>query len=194
MKTHLVSFLTLLLIVIGVEGFAQDVKVNTEKSQLEWLAKKVTGQHNGTVNIKSGSLKFSNGTLTGGTFVLDMTTINDLDLTGTYKTKLTTHLESDDFFSVAKFPEASLVITKATPKNGEGSNYEITANLTIKGITNAITFPAYVDLKNGVAKASFTIDRTKWDIRYGSGSFFEGLGDKMIYDDIEYTVTLALVK
>ena len=171
--------------------------VNTAKSNLEWIGKKVAGQHNGDVKLKSGSLTTQGDKITAGEFTIDMTSIQVLDLDGEMNGKLLGHLKSDDFFSVEKHNTATFVLKDAKPKKGEnGANYEITGDLTIKGITNSITFPAKVVLAGSgfVANADFTIDRTKWDIKYGSGSFFEGLGDKTIYDDIEFSLYLTSVK
>ncbi|SDL62255.1 Polyisoprenoid-binding protein YceI [Catalinimonas alkaloidigena] len=166
--------------------------VDTDKSSLEWVGKKVTGQHNGTIDLKSGSLQVNGNKVTGGSFVIDMSSIvvkdiQDAEMNG----KLTGHLNSEDFFSVEKHPTATFVITNV--KALKGNQAEITGDLTIKGITHAVTFPATVSVsKQGTkATAEFDIDRTKWDIRYGSGSFFEGLGDKVIYDD--FTIRLNLV-
>lgn len=171
--------------------FAQKTyTVDSEASTLAWVGKKVTGQHNGEITIKSGSVDFSKTKL-DGSFTIDMTSINVLDLEGEYKGKLEGHLKSDDFFSVEKFPTAKFEITKATTKgNGE---FDVTGNLTIKGITNPVSFPAKVTTTSeGLLKATADIvfDRSKWDVKYGSGSFFDGLGDKMIYDDVELSLEL----
>lgn len=197
MKTLKLTFV-MILATISLSLSAQTAhKVNTAKSNLEWVGKKVTGQHNGDVKLKSGSLTVSGDKITAGEFTIDMTSIRVLDLDGEMNGKLLGHLKSDDFFSVEKNNTATFVLKSATPKKGEnGANYVITGDLTIKGITNSISFPAKVVLSGSgfVANADFTIDRTKWDVRYGSGSFFEGLGDKTIYDDIEFTLYLTSIK
>lgn len=181
------------LLMVSTLGFAQNsFDVNTEKSSLKWLGKKVTGQHDGTVNVKGGTIETDGSKLTGGSFVIDMTTIKVLDIEDAeYNGKLKGHLESDDFFSVSSHPEATFVITKVT--KADGDQYNVTGSLTIKGITNSITFPAKVMVKKSgvIATADFTIDRTKWDVKYGSGSFFDGLGDKTINDDIAFTLYLV---
>ncbi len=173
--------------------------VNPAKSSLKWLGKKVTGQHNGTVDVKSGSLTVNGEQITGGTFVLDMTTIkvDDIPQSDKGNASLVGHLKSDDFFSVDKHKEATFKITKVEAKAGEnGATHQITGDLTIKGITHSITFPAKVILQNSgfVATAKFTIDRTKWDIKYGSASIFSGIGDKAIYDDIEFDLYITSAK
>ncbi|PCJ83927.1 MAG: lipid-binding protein [Flavobacteriales bacterium] len=159
--------------------------ISTENSTVEWKGTKVTGEHTGTINIKSGTFTVDHGTITGGKIELDMTSITDTDMEGEGKEKLEGHLKSEDFFSVAKHPAATFVLKKAEQK--EGKNYTVTGDLTIKDITHEIVFPAIIEMDETkfAAYAEFKIDRTKWDIKYGSGKFFEGLGDKMIYDDIE---------
>jgi polyisoprenoid-binding protein YceI len=199
MKNLKALALTLLVLVSAGTLSAQTTfEANPAKSTLKWLAKKVTGQHDGTVAVKSGSLTVNGGELTGGNFVLDMTTIKVADIAdeGT-NAKLVGHLNSDDFFSVEKHKEATFTITKVVARKGnDGSTHEITGDLTIKGITNSITFPAKVNLRSSgfIATAKFTIDRTKWDIKYGSSSFFAGIGDKAIYDDIAFDLYITSVK
>jgi polyisoprenoid-binding protein YceI len=167
-------------------------KVNTEKSSLKWVGKKVTGQHNGAVNISDGQLLVEKGKLVGGNFEIDMTSISVEDLTDKESNQnLTGHLKSDDFFSVEKNPKAAFKITKvATGKDGKTN---ITGDLTIKGITQNITFPAVVKTtKDQVeATANIVVDRTKFDVRYGSNSFFDNLGDKAIHNDFILDVKLV---
>jgi len=167
-------------------------KANTEKSNLHWYATKVTGKHDGFVKLASGSLITNGKTVTGGQFEIDMTTISvaDLPADNEYNGKLVGHLKSEDFFSVEKHNKALFVISKVTPK---GSEFMITGKMTIKGIANDISFPATITNtgKQISAKAKIVLDRTKWDIRYGSGKFFENIGDKAIHDD--FTIELNLV-
>lgn len=169
-------------------------KVDATASKIEWVGKKVTGEHSGTINIKEASLTVEGGVLKGGSFTVDMTSITDTDLTGEWKEKLEGHLKSDDFFGVATYPTSSFVITKAVPQ-GPGK-YKVIGNITIKGKTEEIQFPATVEEKDGkyYATASLIIDRSKFDVRYGSGSFFDNLGDKTIYDDFELKVSLVTTK
>lgn len=199
MKTIQTLALTLLVLVSAGTLSAQSTfEANPAKSTLKWLAKKVTGQHDGTVGVKSGSLTVNGDQITGGNFVLDMTTIKVTDIKDPEMNgKLVGHLNSDDFFSVANHKEAAFKITKAVAKKGEnGATHEITGDLTIKGITNSITFPAKVTLaKTGfIAIARFGIDRTKWDIKYGSASVIEGIGDKAIYDEVEFDLYITSAK
>lgn len=169
-------------------------KVNTSASSIGWLAKKVIGQHNGKVNIQEGSVMTKNGVLAGGDFIIDMKSITCDDLTDeNYNKKLIGHLNSTDFFNVYEFPTASLKITKVLKLTNKINSYNLTGDLTIKGITNSITFPATFKavgkVFEGVAK--ITIDRTLWDIKYGSTNFFEGLGDKAIKNEVELNVSFA---
>ncbi|MFN4145776.1 MAG: YceI family protein [Runella sp.] len=169
-------------------------KVDASKSVVKWHAKKVTGEHFGTVNLSSGTLSVNGTKIEGGSFEIDMNSIKCTDLTDpTYNNKLITHLKSDDFFSVANHPTAKFVIKKV---EGKFPNVNITGDMTIKGITNSITFPATVKADaNGVtADAKIVLDRSKWDVRYGSKSFFPNIGDKMIYDDFTIELALATTK
>lgn len=167
-------------------------EVDNQQSKLSWTAKKVTGAHTGNISVASGQLELDKNVLKGGSFNLDTRSITVTDVTNPDANgKLTGHLKSDDFFSVEKHPTASFVITGATPKGG--SNYDVSGKLTIKGITNTISFPAEVAVDGGkaTAKATIKIDRTKFDIKYRSTNFFENLGDKAIYD--EFTIDVVLV-
>ena len=171
--------------------------IDVEKSTAEWLGKKVTGQHNGTIKFVKGDFTVDNGKVTGGKFEMDMNSIVVLDLTdAAMNTKLTGHLKSDDFFGSAKFPSSKFEITKVdvlNDPNKPGMNSTVTGNLTIKDITKSISFPAEIKIENGVlnAKADFDIDRTEWNVKYGSGKFFENLGDKMINDNFNLKLTLT---
>lgn len=168
-----------------------ELKVNTTASKVEWTARKVTGKHNGIVNIKEGTLQIKDGILLGGSFTIDMTSIAVTDLTGEYKGKLEGHLKSDDFFGVEKFPTAKLVITQANAK-GDGM-FEVKGNITIRDVTQPITFTTQLtpDDKKYNATTSLTIDRAKFNVKYGSGSFFEGLGDSTIYDEFDLAISLV---
>ena len=148
---------------------------------MTWKGYKVTGSHYGTVDIESGYLNFNEGNLTGGEFVVDMTTIVSNDLTGEYKGKLEGHLKSDDFFGIEKHPTAKLVFTKV--KSTGKNSYQVTGDLTIKGKTAPVTFD--LSVYGNKATANVKIDRTVYDIRYGSTSFFDDLQDKAIYDEFD---------
>jgi polyisoprenoid-binding protein YceI len=171
-------------------------RVDKTQSTLRWTGRKLTGNHTGTIDIKSGSLTMKEGVPAEGSFVIDMTSMQNEDIENAEsKAKLMGHLQSDDFFGTVTYPEAKLVITDVKP--GEGENmYDITADLTIKDKTNSITFPATVIEKDGtvVATADITFDRTKYNVRYGSGTIFSSLGDKAIYDDVDMRVELVARK
>lgn len=161
-------------------------EVKTDESKVTWKAYKVTGSHTGTVDLTKGALLFNEGKLTGGEFEVNMTSLISTDLEGEYKGKLEGHLKSDDFFAVATHPTAKLVFTEvqATGKN----SYEVTGDLTIKGITKPVTFD--VSVYGSKATATLKVDRAEYNVRYGSGSFFENLGDKTIYDEFDLVVDL----
>jgi polyisoprenoid-binding protein YceI len=186
MKNLKTIALSLLVFASTATGTAQIKKIDVSKSSIEWLAKKVTGQHNGTVNFKEGYLTFKKNKVIGGNFTVNMTSLTTTDLTGEYQGKLNGHLKADDFFGTDKFPTASLNFKKITPKSN--SLYVVTADLTIKGITKPVTFD--INVKGNTASTTFKVDRTKYDIKYGSKSFFESIGDKAIYDEFELAVTL----
>lgn len=163
------------------------LKIESAQSTIEWVGKKVTGAHNGTIAIKEGELIFSDKTLTGGKFVIDVTSIKILDVTDpATNAQFAGHLDSDDFFSTQKFPEATLEITSVQGKH-------VVGNLTIKGITHLIGFEANVNFENetATATAKLVIDRTKYDMKFRSSNFFANLGDTLIYNDFELNVFLT---
>lgn len=189
MKSVNVIIATLAVGLITFAGVAapKAVNINKSASSIGWLAKKVTGEHNGTVGISAGALNVYGNKLVGGNFTIDLKSIKDLDITdANYNQKFIGHISSGDFFEVEKFPTATFVITKV-------AGNQVTGNLTVKGITKSITFPAEIAVKGGkvTAKANITIDRTDFNIRYGSKKFFESIGDKAIYDDFALTVSLV---
>ena len=189
----IVFFLLISAFVTSVQ--AQNYIVNAASSAIVWKGYKVTGEHTGTVKIKDGKLSFSNGVLNGGEFTIDMNSINNTDLEGEWAGKLVGHLKSDDFLGVASHPTSKLVITRAIALDTKG-NYKIVGNLTIKGITKEVKFQANVKEANGSVNATgkITVDRSEYDIRYGSGSFFDGLGDKTIYDEFDLQISLVAGK
>ncbi|MBN2424062.1 MAG: YceI family protein [Calditrichaceae bacterium] len=193
------SFVFVFTLLFVASIFAQDTfTVNNDESKIEWIGRKVTGQHNGTINLKNGTLQFEGDKLIGGKFEIDMTSMVNLDIEDeSYKAKLIGHLKSDDFFSVDKYPVAIFTITHIQKnENTKGHNYFIRGDLTIKGTTHPVEFPAKIGYsKNKItASASITVDRSKYDVRYGSGSFFKGLGDNLIYDDFNLNVSLIATK
>lgn len=197
MKSLIVKLLAFVVLFIGfgeVSAQNQTFKVNTEKSKVAWEGKKVGGKHNGFIKIKSGALVFTQNALSGGTFVMDMNSITNTDLEGEMNDKLVGHLKSDDFFGVATYPTASYVI-KSVKKNDD-CTLTISGDMTIKNKTNPVELSAIVSVKGGslVGKAKIVIDRSKFDVRYGSKSFFNDLGDSYINDEFELTVDLSASK
>lgn len=168
-----------------------DYLVLNDESQVSWSGQKILGtNHSGQIALKSGNLKIQEDGLISGSFILDMTSISSdegLD-------SLVKHLKSDDFFDVENYQEAYLNI------NGSeflaNSNYNIKADLLIKDISVPIVFKANVRQEGGqiVAMSDFVIDRTLWNIRYGSGEFFKDLGDAAIADEISFQVYLKAEK
>jgi len=181
-KLAVLAFISLTLFAFSSETVKN---INVEKSVVKWTGYKVTGQHEGTISLKSGALIFEGNKLTGGKFVMDMTTINTTDIEGDYKKKLDGHLKSNDFFGVKKHKEALLNFTSVKQN---GNKYYIKGDLTIKGITNEITFE--LELFKDYAVTKLKIDRTKFDVKYGSASFFDGLKDRAIYDEFDLSVKL----
>lgn len=190
-------FSTIILFATSASANEKTFVVLPSESSLSWIGKKVTGQHEGTVKIKSGSVKTKNDTITGGEFELDMNSITVTDIKDEKNNKkLLSHLLSDDFFATTPFPTAMFTLTKAARIHDStegGVNYTLTGLLNIKGISQEISFPAKIQIDKNEASADATIklDRTRWNIRYGSGKFFDNLGDKLIFDDFEVRLRIA---
>lgn len=169
-------------------------QLNLEKSSLNWNAKKVTGEHYGTINFAKGTLNDNHGSYSG-LFEIDMSTIVVNDLKGGSKEKLENHLRSNDFFDTANHPASKLSIASIRRVSTDaGLVYKVTGQLTIKDITHPVEFDSSMEASDGILwfKGSITIDRTKYDIKYRSGQFFPEIGDKMIYDDFTLTFEVAL--
>ena len=186
MKNFKSIALALVVVLSTLSITAQTKKVDATKSTINWVGKKVTGQHNGTVNLKDGKLVFRGKKLTGGAFTVDMNSLTATDLQGEWLGKLNGHLKSEDFFGTEKFPTSTLVFKKVVAKSA--NLYTVTGDLTIKGQTNPITFDLATTANSATTK--FNVNRTKYDIKYGSGSFFDNLGDKAIADEFELEVSL----
>jgi polyisoprenoid-binding protein YceI len=188
------KLLAMLILSLSTSAFSagftdlEKVEINANESKLTWLGKKVTGEHTGEIKIAKGHLNFKKDSLIAGEFEIDMGTITNTDITDKeYHTKFIDHINSDDFFGTAKFKTATIKIKSA--KKGKDNNYKIKADLTIKGITAPVAFDAVVSKDKATAKVVF--DRTKYGIKFKSGKFDPGLGDKLIYDDV--TLNVALV-
>ena len=167
---------------------AQNLTANISESNIRWYGEEITGKtHFGNLSFKEAQIEIQDGVINGGKFVVDMNTLSVEDLSGGGKLKLEGHLKSDDFFSVKKNPEATLKITQKAKVNGETQT--LYGDLIIKGIKNPIDCTIiFGDNKTAVARMTF--DRSKYNVRFRSGSFFENLGDKLILDDIRMEVSL----
>lgn len=171
----------------------EKMDIDPTQSKLEWTGKKLGGEHYGEIQLSSGHLTFAKNKLSGGSFEMDMTSITCVDITDEKSNKrLVDHLKSEDFFSVTRFPKSSFTIKKVESKSA--TEYLILGNLTIKGKTNPITFTTKLNTVNNqtVAEATLVFDRSKYDVKFGSQSFFENLGDKLVYDEVEMNVKLVL--
>jgi polyisoprenoid-binding protein YceI len=190
---QLKTFKSIALVAITLLSFSfikdakESKKVNTAESSIFWIGKKITGQHSGNLSIKEGVLEFDNDKLSGGSIVVDMTSLIVTDLEGKAKANLEGHLNSDDFFGVSSHETATLVLDKVTLDN---DTYKVVGSFTIKGITKSIDFD--MTIADNVAKSSLKIDRTLFGIRYGSASFFDNLKNKAIDNMFELEVTLKL--
>jgi len=182
---------------------ADTYKVDAESSNIQWIGRKITGAHDGNINILNGEVKeylgTDNATEIKGEFVVDMTSITNNDIESLeYKKYLVDHLNSSDFFDVEMFKTSKLKILSNNPISDQNSAYNtiITAELTIKGITHEITFPAKITFLKDIATAQGTIDidRTLFDIRYKSQSYFPDIGDKIIYDNFTLNFVIKAKK
>jgi len=212
MKNNLLRLLTIVLLsitVINCKNKTEDATVNNnetamittkqnavkydviiEESTIEWQGFKPTGSHSGTISIGDGTFNISDGNIKSGTFLIDMSSIKE----SKGSVRLEGHLKSADFFDVEKFPNSSFEITGLTEVDG---NYILSGNLMIKDKTNNISFPVSFSSEDDsytISSDVFTIDRSKWEIRYKSKSFFNDLKDKFINDDIELKITVKAKK
>lgn len=184
-----IKLITLLLIATTLSVFAQKYEIKPSDVLVKWTGNKIGGSHMGDVKAKSGSLVLKDGNIVKGSVLIDMSSITCTDLENeTYNKKLVDHLKSDDFFGVEKHPTASFTLTKATKFNKGKAT--ASGSLTIKGKTEPVTFE--VTKLNNVYSTQLKVDRSKFDVRYGSNSFFDNLGDKTIDNifmlDIKLTI------
>jgi polyisoprenoid-binding protein YceI len=182
---------------VTVPAAVATYKLQPQLSTLGWDGKAVTHGHNGTIQFSSGDLEVRNNMVVGGTAIVDMKTIKATDITDADNhAKFVGHMSSGDFFDAPAFPTSTFKITSVTPIAGaaaDADNATITGDMTIKGVTQKVSFPAKVGVKNGVAAATgkVTIDRTKFGLKYGSKSFFDSIGDKAIND--EFTLAFNVI-
>jgi polyisoprenoid-binding protein YceI len=166
------------------------LNANTEKTKLTWLGEKVLGQHSGTIDLHSGWVSMLDNKIVSGEFNIDMASIKSDE----NNDKLVGHLKSDDFFGVDKNPVSKLTITESTPF--DKGTAVVRGKLTIKGVTNPVEFKASMQQADEGTwfYANIIVDRSKYNIRYGSGSFFDNLGDKTIYDEFKLRVNVLVTK
>ena len=169
--------------------------VNLETSVLNWKGSKPTGDHNGTVSLKSGGILIEDGKLKAGEFVVDMNTITNIDMKGSKgATHIEGHLKSPDFFEVEKYPTSKFVITNVVEKEGK---LEVTGNLSIKDVTKSITIPASLEEVDGMyvfKSENFNIDRADFNVKYKSKKFFDNLKDKFVNDLVEMSFEVKTIK
>ena len=189
MKITFKFFITITLTLTSIAfSYSQSLTANQTQSIIRWYGEELTGKsHFGNLSFKKGQIELQDGLIIGGTFVVNMTSLSVEDLSGGAKSRLEGHLRSDDFFSVDKYPEATLKITQKAKV--EGDVQKLYGELTIKGIKHPVDFTIILGDKK-TAIANLTFDRSKYNVRFRSGSFFENLGDKLILDDIRMEVSL----
>ena len=172
----------------GVATADNIYNIETAQSQITWTGREVsTSSHYGTLDFVSGNFEISNGAIVNGEFIVDMTSINNQDMEGDSKARLEGHLKSDDFFSVESYPTAAISINSSELISD--GKWNVSADLSIKGFTHPVNFEM-ISSEDGWS-ANLVFDRSKYDVRFRSGSFFENLGDKLIYDDIELSINLT---
>jgi len=172
----------------GVATADNIYNIDNTQSQITWTGREVsTSYHYGTLDFVSGNFEISNGAIVNGEFIVDMTSINNQDMEGDSKARLEGHLKSDDFFSVESYPTASISINSSELISD--GKWNVSADLSIKGFTHPVNFEM-ISSEDGWS-ANLVFDRSKYDVRFRSGSFFENLGDKLIYDDIELSINLT---
>lgn len=170
--------------------------VDPEATKITYVGKKVTGQHTGNVKVKTGKLVFTGEELTGGEIIVDMNTLTSTDITDPdTNAKYVGHMKSPDFFNVEKYPEAKLTVKKT--KYDQKKGLEVIGDLTMVGQTKPVEF-IVTDWKKTdsvvTGKSFVKVNRTKWGLKYGSGSFFKGLGDKAIDDEFTLNIELTAKK
>ena len=172
----------------GVATADNIYNIETAQSKITWTGREVsTSYHYGTLDFVSGNFEISNGAIVNGEFIVDMTSINNQDMEGDSKARLEGHLKSDDFFSVESYPTSSISINSSELISD--GKWNVSADLSIKGFTHPVNFEM-ISSEDGWS-ANLVFDRSKYDVRFRSGSFFENLGDKLIYDDIELSINLT---
>jgi polyisoprenoid-binding protein YceI len=179
----------------AVSAEVKNYKVDTTESIVNWHGKKVLGQHNGTVKISEGNVLVENGKVKGGKVKVAISTLESLDLAGDEKTKamLEGHLKSDDFFNAEKFPDITFKINSVEERSSGNTDHVVNGEMTIRDITQTVSFPAKVTIENSKVTADIDadIDRTVYGLKYGSGKFFAGLGDNLISDKFNIKIKIV---
>ena len=164
-------------------------KIDISKSKVKWKGAKIGGSHEGTINIISAHLHFNDREFEGGDVIIDMKSINCTDLSGDSKDNIEGHLKSNDFFASDEYPVSKLEMTQVTLL--EEDTYLVVGDLTIRGVTQPIEFKAKI--ADGIARVKMKVDRTKFNVKYASKSYFKNLGDKIIYDELDLDVNISYV-
>jgi len=170
----------------------KNFKVNNENILVEWIGRKVAGAHNGTIEVKEGNFNFENNILSSGKFVINTRSIKILDIDDSEtNAQFANHLASDDFFNSDQFPDAVFEITQAEPSSN--NLYQVTGDLTIKGITHSLETTLQIVKTDNVAvlDTKIVIDRTKFNIKFRSSNFFSNLGDTLIYNNFDLNIHLV---
>ena len=172
--------------------------IDTEQSEIQWTGRNLNGTHTGTLKLLSGTIEVESSRVTRGAFMIDMQSIRDKDIENSeMRHLLNSHLASDDFFDVKRFPTAEFRLTRIAPIEGAAAgspNAEFSGELIMKGVSREISFRGVTaPTPDGrlAAEAHFDIDRTQWNVLYGSGKFYEKLGKHLVHDDV--TISLKLI-
>ena len=180
-------FILIFLCFTNLYLFGQNKNINLQLSKIKWTGKEITTKiHYGSLKFTSGNILFDNNLIVGGEFTVDMLSLINEDLTGRSKRLSRKSFALRRFFFSGEYPRSSLKITST--KKIEIGKYEVTGDLTIKGITKSTNF--ILLLNNDGATVEMVFDRSKFDVKHRSSSFFSNLGDKLIYDDIKLEVSL----
>jgi polyisoprenoid-binding protein YceI/rhodanese-related sulfurtransferase len=173
-------------------------EIDTGKSQVLWTGRNINGSHTGTLRLKSGWLDVAAPHSASGEITLDMESIANTDINDTALNRmLVAHLKSDDFFDTARYPISMFHLRHVTfnPHAKPGNiNADIDGALTLKGVTADLGFPALIEVLPGgalTAEAHFDIDRTRWNVIYASGKFYEWLGKHLVHDNVSLSLHIV---
>tara|TARA_B100000575_G_C22870091_1_gene507802 strand:+ start:84 stop:662 length:579 start_codon:yes stop_codon:yes gene_type:complete len=189
MKNYFTISIIIIILIFSTQSInAQEKLLNVETSNIRWFGEEITGkQHYGDLKFSSGYIQINDEVISSGNFIVNMNSLTVEDLSGGGKKRLEGHLKSTAFFGISDYPQAALNISSLAEING--NSQKLVGELTIKGITHPINFSIILSSENN-ATATLVFDRSKYDVRFRSGSFFDELGDKLILDDIKLEVAL----